>query len=152
LCSFILICHDTHAAVNCQASPAWRQLFLSAFDLHPGIANEKLKNVYQVRKKWLSKGTNSTFFRSGRTSNEQDCLRVLRSLINESYVRLRDDGQDKLSLNLEVLSRFVDNSKILVHFLDPRILKKINPLLLVIQVCPLKTTGMFHKSHKKFRS
>jgi len=137
LCNFTLVCRNAHAAVHCQASPAWRELFKRAFDLSPCIGNEKLKNVYQVRKKWLYKGTDSTFFRAGRSSNEQQCLRVLRSLINESFVRLQEDGDCKTSLNLEVLSRFVDNSKILVHFLDPRVLKKVNPLLLVIQVCCL---------------
>jgi len=142
LCNFTLVCRDAHAAVNCQGSPAWRELFLSAFDLHSGIGNDKLKNVYQVRKKWLSKGTDSTFFTAGRTSNEQGCLRVLRSLINESFLRLRKDEECRLSLNIEVLSRFVDNSKILDYFLDRRALKKINPLLLVIQVCFPDKHGM----------
>lgn len=139
LCRFTRICRDTHAAVNLPSSAVWRQLFTNDFDMQAGIPNDKLKTVYQHRKALLKRGANLV---TGRTAVEQDCLKMLHSLITESYASSRRGQPCTTSRNLETLQKFVDNHNAMAHFMCPKALRKINPLLLVTQVGPL-TSRLF---------
>jgi len=109
--------------------------------MQAGIPNDKLKTVYQHRKSLLRRGA---VLKSGRTTLEQDCLRMLHSLITESYASSRRGHPCTSSRNLETLQKFVDSHNAMEHFMCPKALRKINPLLLVTQVSPFyfRTTAV----------
>ncbi|KAF1989443.1 hypothetical protein K402DRAFT_452164 [Aulographum hederae CBS 113979] len=111
ICNYRSICRSTQAAVDERGCYVWSDAFARNFDREPGLRGEKLKQMYQTRRKRLRKGAN---FRMGYGNREQQILYILRDLICNSNSAATKDGED--SPNYRTLARFVVNHDILRQF------------------------------------
>ncbi|KAA6410876.1 MAG: hypothetical protein FRX48_05186 [Lasallia pustulata] len=138
LCSFTLVCYQTHAAVHTPRSSVWRQRFNEIFDIIPGRQSHELKMQYQHRRRVLRKGAH---FVLGRGSEERSCLEVIRDLIIESFANTASSSPTSShSNNLHQLYEFIRNTDLLERLCPAQVRKygvcqgTAEPLLQVIQL------------------
>ena len=84
LCSFTLICPDTHNAVHSHRQSVWRAQFAKRYDLGSGKSGKQVTVSYMIRRMVLKRGAKNGL-KNGTTEVEKRCLKILRDLIIGTY-------------------------------------------------------------------